>query len=106
MARVEKPWGWEETLVEGRYLFKRLFVLRGHRTSLQYHEQKHETLYIVDGMAVVRLDSGDRVMEPGEWVTIEPGTVHRVEGLVDTLYVEASTPEDETVRVEDDYGRA
>ena len=40
------------------------------------------------------------------FVCIEPGTVHRIRALEDTLVLEVSTPElDDVVRLEDRYGR-
>jgi quercetin dioxygenase-like cupin family protein len=39
-------------------------------------------------------------------VHVRPGTVHRVEGLEESEFVEVSTPElDDVVRLADDFGR-
>ena len=35
-----------------------------------------------------------------------PGTIHRMEGLEESVYLEASTPDlDDVVRISDDYNR-
>ena len=51
VRRVEKPWGHEEhfALVDGRYCGKALHVTAGYALSLQYHEQKEETVAVQSG---------------------------------------------------------
>ena len=102
-----KPWGYEELLVHGPYVLKRLHIRAGRRLSLQFHERKVETLMVADGTAEMTLDRAVCRYGPGEVVHIPAGVVHRiaaVEGDVDLF--EASTPElDDLVRLEDDYGR-
>lgn len=111
--RIEKPWGYELVWARtDRYVGKILHVRAGHALSLQYHERKDETLYLLRGTA--RLWAGpapDRLAEvpwrEGESFRIRPGTVHRIEAVTDTDLLEASTPElDDVVRLEDRYGRA
>ena len=44
-AIVDKPWGYEIIWANtSRYLGKILVINPGHRLSLQYHEQKEETI--------------------------------------------------------------
>jgi len=111
--RIEKPWGYELVWARtDRYVGKILHVKAGHALSLQYHERKDETLYLLRGTA--RLWAGpapDRLAEvpwrEGESYRIPPGTVHRIEAVTDTDLLEASTPElEDVVRLEDRYGRA
>ena len=112
--RIEKPWGWEHILdLNASYCVKHLFVKGGHRLSLQYHERKRETLFLVSGGAelLLRANGGDEEtldMQMGEPHPIEPGTVHRIKstGGDGALILEVSTLElDDIVRLEDDYGR-
>ena len=43
----------------------------------------------------------------GDTITIPPGLIHRMEGVEDSVYLEASTPEmEDVVRLVDDYKRA
>lgn len=111
--RTEKPWGYELLYAHTpKYVGKVIFVKRGHRLSLQYHEQKDESMYILSGKA--RIDFGEdeskldsRVFEPGDAIRLSPLTRHRVEALEDTTLLEASTSElEDVVRLQDDYGRA
>ena len=110
---IPKPWGSEHIVdLNDAYCIKYLRIRRGKRLSKQYHEQKHETMMLVRGLAVLSLsdEQGDRdiVMGFGEAHVIEPGTVHRIEGLSAgaAVILEVSTPElEDVVRLQDDYGR-
>ena len=110
---IEKPWGSELLLEKNdRYMVKLLTMKKDHCCSLQYHEQKTETVYVLSGNLRIYLgDSQDKLetvsMLPGDYITLHPGKVHRMEGIVDSTYLEASTPEmDDVVRLIDHYGRA
>jgi len=111
VKRVEKPWGHELIFAHtGRYVGKILHVNRGECLSLQYHEMKEETLYVVAGelRLTVELD-GDRrelILRTGEAFHIPPRMIHRMEAIEDTDIAEVSTPElDDVVRLDDRYGR-
>ena len=110
---IAKPWGQEEVIeFNPRYMVKRLTMRAGRRCSLQYHNHKRETIYVLSGR--LKIVSGDRVdalteriFEPGESVTLAPGVIHRMEGIDDAVYLESSTPEmDDVVRLQDDYARS
>ena len=45
MQIIEKPWGQEEIIeINDSYMVKRLTMWKGHSCSLQYHNQKKETI--------------------------------------------------------------
>jgi len=109
---IEKPWGFEEILeINNDYMVKRLTMMAGHRCSLQYHNLKKETIYVLSG--VLKISQGvdvnslaDNLYCSGETITILPGIIHRMEGVEDAVYLEASTPEmHDVVRLSDDYQR-
>jgi mannose-6-phosphate isomerase-like protein (cupin superfamily) len=114
VKRVEKPWGYELIwAVTDVYVGKVLFVKAGHSLSLQFHRQKDESWYVQSGRAKLELGKvGESVLKEevvgaGAAFRYEPGTVHRVTALDDTLILEVSTPHlDDVVRLEDAYGRA
>lgn len=113
MDIINKPWGKEEILEVGeKYMLKRLTMFRGHRCSLQYHNAKQETIYVLSGELQIeigrsKIELVSRIYSGGEFVTIPPGTVHRMEAIQECVYLEASTPElDDVVRISDDYRRA
>ena len=112
--RVEKPWGWELIwALTDQYAGKVLFVRAGESLSLQFHNEKDESWYVLEGRAQIEMSApgdplpGSEVVGPGAAFRIRPGTVHRVAALEDTLILEVSTPHlDDIVRLEDRYGRA
>jgi mannose-6-phosphate isomerase len=112
IRRVPKPWGYELIFAKtDRYVGKILHVNKGETLSLQYHEMKDETLYVVDGELLLTVESdGDRRELPlrkGEAFHIPPRLIHRMLAIVDTDVAEVSTPElEDVVRLEDRYGRA
>jgi len=112
VRRVPKPWGYEVIFARtGRYVGKILHILRGESLSLQYHEMKEETLYVVGGELKLTIEwEGDRrelTLRTGEAFHIPPRLIHRMEAMEDTDVAEVSTPElDDVVRLEDRYGRA
>jgi quercetin dioxygenase-like cupin family protein len=115
---VEKPWGheviWAHTPL---YVGKVLHIKAGQALSVQYHEQKDETIFLLRGEMVYRVgevgDAGDVVgelkeisLKAGESFRNEPGTVHQMEAVTDCDVLEASTPHlDDVVRLKDRYGR-
>jgi quercetin dioxygenase-like cupin family protein len=109
--RVEKPWGYELIWARtDRYVGKILHIEPGHVLSLQYHNKKDESIYILAGEIILRFQQGEtlieRRMRQGEAVHIVPKTVHQFEAVVASDVLEASTPEiDDVVRLKDRYGR-
>jgi mannose-6-phosphate isomerase-like protein (cupin superfamily) len=83
----------------------------GHRLSLQYHQKKAESIYLLRGRLRVTLENGDgelevHDLEPGESRDVPVGRRHRFEALEDCEILEVSSPElDDVVRIEDDYER-
>jgi mannose-6-phosphate isomerase len=111
--RVEKPWGhelvWART---DRYVGKILHIEPGHLLSLQYHEKKDETIYVLRGEIIFRVRETGRDelreirMREGDSYHVTPLTVHQMEALTAADLLEASTPElDDVVRLQDRYGR-
>ena len=111
VTRVEKPWGYEiHWATTDRYVGKLIHVNAGHALSLQYHNQKDETIYLYSGKLLFEIqEDGElkkREMCPGERVHITPKTIHRLTAIEDSDVFEVSTPElQDVVRLEDRYGR-
>ena len=110
-GRVERPWGWFETLASGEgYLVKRLLVHRGRRLSLQRHRHRSEHWVVVAGQGELRVDDARIPGEPGTSVFIPQGAVHRAEaGAADLEIVEVQRgdwlSESDIERIADDFGR-
>jgi len=111
--KTTKPWGWEILFTPSilPYTGKIIFVRSGKKLSLQYHDQKQETLCLLEGKGILWLETeNDQIaklpMAPKTGYTISQGQKHRVEAITDCLIIEASTPQiGKTYRVEDDYNR-
>jgi len=111
-TRVEKPWGYELIWAHtDQYVGKILHVNSGEALSLQYHEVKDETIFLLTGemkfWAGPSVDELEEVaLGAGEAFRVKPGTVHRMEAITECDILEASTPYlDDVVRIQDRYGR-
>jgi mannose-1-phosphate guanylyltransferase len=131
---VNKPWGHETWIADGTitpYALKRILFKAGNRTSLQVHEYKVETNYVLSGTGklykskeifnltdfldqgmtpeqVEQYESTLEIIElcPGTVFNVQPGYVHRVVATTDLEFIEASTTElDDVIRLQDDAGR-
>ena len=112
MRKIEKPWGYEEIWAEtDKYVGKILTIKPGQRLSLQYHQNKEETVYVMMGKLIVWTDEKNKnklVLNPGTTYHVKPGQIHRFGSPKDVLtqLIEVSTPElDDVVRLTDDYKR-
>ena len=134
MKKVNKHWGHEIWIADGLstpYALKRIMFKAGNRTSLQVHQHKIETSYVLSctgtmykskekldieqyllkGMSekeVEEYESTFDVVELYEGVSwdIVPGYVHRVVAITDLETIEASTTElDDVIRLQDDKNR-
>ena len=111
VKHVAKPWGYELIWAHtDRYVGKVLHINAGHALSVQYHNQKDETVYLLSGEMKYWVKLGDELedvpLNQGDAFRITPGTVHYMEAITDCDILEASTPElDDVVRLEDRYGR-
>lgn len=110
---VSKPWGHEEIWAHtDSYVGKLLFISSGNKLSLQYHEEKEETIRVLFGEIVLWVgfseDSIEKeVLSPGDIFHIRPGVIHRFEAVdKDAVLLEVSTAQiNDVVRILDDYDR-
>ena len=111
--KTEKPWGYELLFaLTPKYAGKVIFVKKGYRLSLQYHKEKEESMYLLQGRVKFSVQPQDgqikeTIGEPGYYLHLPPMTTHRIEALEDSTILEVSTPQlSDVVRLQDDYGRA
>lgn len=134
IKKVSKHWGYELWIADGvrtPYASKRILFKAGNRTSLQVHEYKFETNYVLSGTGVLHrsrepldikafLENGMTVQQVEEYektfevielkegvvFDVSPGYVHRVLATTDLEFMETSTTElDDVIRLQDDQGR-
>lgn len=110
--KILKPWGYELLIEKNKkYMFKKLFMKKGHRCSLQFHKKKIETIFIVSGNLKIFYGKNKdklsyKIFKPQNTITINPKILHRMQAVSDCTYLEASTPEiTDVVRISDDYKR-
>ena len=112
MRKVPKPWGYELIFAENdRYAGKILHIASGQLLSLQYHERKDETFYVLKGEVNLTVEEEGELKEirlpEGSSYHIAPGIRHRMRAESACDLIEVSSPElDDVVRLEDSYGRA
>jgi len=107
MKVVPKSWGEEHWIHnDEKYCGKKLILKAGKSSSLHFHVKKYETLYVESGqvkMEIVRDAVRETiVMNPGDFLEVTPGLVHRFEGVVDSEIMEFSTQhfDEDSYRIE------
>ena len=129
--KVEKPWGYELWLIwlKEYHVLKKIYMKKGYKCSLQFHEKKYETNFLTSGRAKIlknfHIDKNSSDIQAKELIkdidlikeysndvdapfnfTNVPGEVHRVFSLEDYTAYEVSTPElDDVIRIQDDSSR-
>ena len=110
--RVEKPWGYELWLeLNEHYAYKLIHMNKGYQSSLQWHEKKVETNYVIEGEAEVLLENDNGEMEsrkyiPGKGFCVPLKTKHRVIAIKYLTMLECSTAHlNDSNRFEDDSDR-
>ncbi|WP_094559375.1 MULTISPECIES: phosphomannose isomerase type II C-terminal cupin domain [Synechococcales] len=110
-GRVERPWGWFETLASGeQYRVKRLLIHSGQRLSLQRHQHRCEHWVVVAGTGELQVVDAVIAAVPGISVFIPQGALHRAQGGSEDLEIVevqrgAWLSETDIERLADDFGR-
>lgn len=123
---VTKPWGYEQWLTgpkNKQFAFKRIFLKKGTKTSLQYHVKKIESNYLYEGKAKLHYikkniplikknfskilgATKSNVINQGHVINVRPKTIHRLEAISNLILFEVSSPHlSDVVRVSDDSNR-
>lgn len=120
--KVKKPWGYE-LWINGQspnYSFKKIFLKKGNRTSLQFHKKKIETNFLFKGSAELSLSKKNGKQEKneiikniykkkissGNYVNVNNYAVHRLKAISNIILFEVSTPHlDDVIRLADDKKR-
>lgn len=120
--KVAKPWGYE-LWINGeseKYSFKKIFIKKGNRTSLQFHKKKIETNFLYKGSAQITLSKKNGKNEKeqilknlykmkinsGNYVNVNNYAIHRLKAISNITLYEVSTPHlDDVIRIADDKKR-
>lgn len=106
--KVMKPWGCELVWSLSEYVIKILTLDAKAQTSLQVHEEKHETMFVYTGHPTLQIGASSMKLSPGALIDVPAGTVHRISASsqkVRILEVSTYSSDGDVVRLEDDYGR-
>jgi mannose-6-phosphate isomerase len=108
---VDKPWGQVTTYALNQPSSVRLIsVDPGQETSEHYHQLRDEMWVVLDAGLMIQV--GNRVVEaqPGEEFVVSAEEPHRIQNgsdqrgrVLEVAY--GYTTEDDTFRLQDDYGR-
>ncbi len=121
IERVQRPWGWYESLDEAAFgptgmKVKRIGVHPGKQLSLQKHAQRAEHWVVVRGTAVVTLGQPDGsqreiTLQVGQHGDIAIGQIHRLTNRTNApaeiveVQLGSYLGEDDITRLQDDFGR-
>lgn len=113
VKKVSKPWGYEIIFTSDDlpYTGKIIHIDAGKRLSLQIHDKKQESWYLLSGRGKIIWENirGNLIeteFAPLQGYTCKIGQRHRLAGITDCDIMEVSTPEiGTTYRLEDDYKR-
>lgn len=113
----QKPWGQELVFaaIENSYVGKLITLNAGESVSLQRHENKHESIFILAGTADFELgDAAEHLdnhsLRRNDCVHIPAGVIHRITATSQLQFVEVSTAfpgwSEDVERLDDRYGRS
>jgi mannose-6-phosphate isomerase len=109
---VDKPWGKVVTYALNQPSSVRVITVEPRQeTSVHYHQMRDEMWVVLDGGLTIQI--GNRTVEaaqPGDEFMVSAETAHRIANPADRRgrvleIAYGYTTEDDTLRLQDDYGR-
>lgn len=109
--REERPWGhFERFTLNEPSTVKLISIKPGQALSLQQHAHRDEEWRILQGSGRVTVGEQSVEVKPGDSFYVARATPHRVqageEGMLFLEIAEGEFDEQDTIRFQDDYGRA
>lgn len=107
---VIKKWGWYQILYEGEggtSLTRKVVVLPGKRTPLQFHKLRSERVNVLSGRGILSLSNEIFSLSPEESILIPGGCYHRIAATGDSelIFIEIQQgicEESDEIIIEDD----
>ena len=108
----DRPWGEEKILcvIPKVLSLKQLFIKKGSKGGLQFHQKKNECGVLISGKLLIRyLNDKDelveKIMHEGDVFHFPTLCIHQEEAIEDCIIIEASTPHfNDRVRVDEIFG--
>lgn len=95
---VEKDWGHEDWIWNGRYCGKKLLIKKGRGTEWIYHRVKDKVLYVESGQIVLTYGydedtkfASNLTLGPDSAFHVPPGMYHSVRAVEESRLLELST---------------
>ena len=111
-TRVNRPWGWFETVDEGsNFKVKRIQVNPGAKLSYQSHQFRNEHWVVVKGRATIIIEDKEMMLEHDQSTYINKGYKHQLinHEKINLEIIEVQTGskviEEDIKRFEEKYGR-
>ena len=79
------------TVVNREYAKKILIQLKEQRHPLHMHKLKEETFLVIRGELVIELDGEEKILKPGNQITVPPGIWHKFHTDTGVVFEEIST---------------
>ena len=108
---IDKPWGKVVTYALNQPSSVRVITVEaGQETSVHYHQLRDEMWVVLDGGLQIQIGNRTTSSQPGEEFVVSAETTHRITNTGDMRgrvleIAYGYTTEDDTLRLEDDYGR-
>ena len=120
---IKKPWGYVHEIQSPFSMGAKIINLKAEeRTSLKYYKNCNQLIILYEGKALVEApgekefqdftENGRNYFElnPGNCLLIQAASPYRISALEDSVLIEVlggrRSSNDDTVMLEDDYGRA
>jgi len=97
-----KYWGWIKTCIATHdFTIKHIFMKENSQSSLEYHVEKNENYYILEGklkvgMRIGRAKNKEIILNKSDVYHIPPGLMHMRIALEDTHIIEWSNKDDDS----------
>jgi mannose-6-phosphate isomerase len=109
---VDKPWGKVATYALNQPSSVRVITVEpGQETSVHYHQMRDEMWVVLDDGLTIQIGNRTITAAAGEEFVVSAEEVHRIANesgrrgrVLEIAY--GYTTEDDTLRLQDDYGRA
>ncbi|HYX80189.1 MAG TPA: cupin domain-containing protein [Actinomycetota bacterium] len=108
---VDKPWGKVVTYALNQPSSVRVITVEpGQETSVHYHQMRDEMWVVLDLGLTIQIGNRTVQAQPGDEFMVSAETAHRISNaseargrVLEIAY--GYTTEDDTLRLQDDYGR-
>lgn len=103
-SKLKTLWGFEGIVIStDLYAAKVIIVNNGEQTPYLYHKNQDKTIYILQGVANLKIEGVNRTLNEGDRYHIRPKMMHRIHAIKGdvTIFEVGTKLEDDVVEVEE-----